>query len=408
MLSVSKNAVDKGLEISLLALWFGLAVSSAIVEIATVIALIFFIFSLFHKSTGPFKIDFKQWLPLAAYVLLCAASIIWSEYPKQSLRGSLKVLQQVFIFGAVIYCFRSKKQLGRFEWLTLVYVGIVIFDSLFQYQFGKDLLRGHVLADASAGPRVTGPFKTYGMLASYLIILIPFVVLLGLRLRNFDKRWGIWYYCLAIIPFLIYILLLTRTRGAFLAFIGGLFIFLVYRKMWAGILLSVSAVALLVFILPRSMLVHLDAQNKEQSITERYYLWERAIDVIKAKPWQGTGINTYAAAHAKYDRRKSWRVKNYYAHNGYLQIAAETGVPSLMFFLLFIFSTIHRSFKKLSHLHTPGAWLAPAGALIGTINFLIMAACDTVLHSPLPASTFWYLLGILFAYLRLPETSADH
>ena len=152
------------------------------------------------------------------------------------------------------------------------------------------------------------------------------------------------------------------------------------------------------------MLIHLDADRKEQSLVERYYLWDRAISVIKAKPLTGTGINTYAVAHQRYDTTKNWRVRNYYAHNGYLQLAAETGLPGLFLFLAFLIYQFVWSYRRLAQKKAAGEvtgyWI-PLGLLTSMAGFLVFAFVDTVLHNEQSAMTFWYLAGLQSAYLSL-------
>ncbi|MBI3313821.1 MAG: O-antigen ligase family protein [Candidatus Omnitrophica bacterium] len=149
--------------------------------------------------------------------------------------------------------------------------------------------------------------------------------------------------------------------------------------------------------IPRSTLIHLDAEGKEQSLVERYYLWDRAISVIKARPLTGTGINTYTKVHPKYDRTQNWRVRNYYAHNGYLQLAAEIGVFGLLAFLIFLGIFFIQGLRAGNFSDWDGQ--LRFGLLMGTLNFLIFVMADTVLHNPQPVMTFWFLLGLHRAYL---------
>ena len=143
------------------------------------------------------------------------------------------------------------------------------------------------------------------------------------------------------------------------------------------------------------MVIHLDITNKEQSLVERAELWHRAVDVVLMRPWTGTGINTYAVAHQKFDTRKSWRVQNYYAHNGYLQMAAEIGLPGTLAFVCFLFYWInrHRPRAKQNSSDAEIRW----GILGGLFAFLVFCMADTALHSPQPVMTFWYAMGLFGA-----------
>ncbi|MCM8775718.1 MAG: O-antigen ligase family protein, partial [Candidatus Omnitrophica bacterium] len=203
----------------------------------------------------------------------------------------------------------------------------------------------------------------------------------------------------------LYLLFLTRSRGAILSFILGFMVVLLLHRKYVMIFVLLAAGTVSLFVLPQRMTIHLDADGREQSIVERYYLWHRAWDVIEARPWTGTGINTYAVSHQKYDQTKNWRVQNYYAHNGYLQLAAETGLPSLILFLAFLIQYFRGALKRSVPSSQDGDILR-FGILAGILNFLIFAGIDTVLHNPQPVMTFWYLMGLQTAYQRITRISA--
>jgi O-antigen ligase len=153
----------------------------------------------------------------------------------------------------------------------------------------------------------------------------------------------------------------------------------------------------LLAIAPRGVIIHQDAQGKEQSIVERFELWKRALDVIEAKPWTGTGINTYNVAHEKYDKEQNWRVRGYYAHNGYLQLTAEIGLPGIFFFLFFLFMFFKRSLQTAHQVRGSPEEYIQLGFLIGLLAFLIYAAADNNLQSPPSLMFFWFLAGVLMA-----------
>ncbi len=379
-------------------LWAGLVFSSALVEIFFVISCILWLISKFREPSLRLLKDRSLMLPLFLFLAFSMLSILWSEYPDRSFRGIFKVLQQVVIFIMVADLFSEPKERLHFERFFLIFFVLLVVDGFFQYTFGKDFIRGFVAQGSMAGRRVSACFKTYTLFGNHLVCVLPFLLALGLRWRNIDRKWNDWYVALPAVVAGVVLLFLTRSRGAILALILGLAAYLIYKKRFAILgFLFVSLVGLIV-ILPSSMVVHLDGWNKEQSIVERYYLWDRALQVIKAKPLGGTGINTYASAHAHYDQRHNWRVQNYYAHNGYLQMAAEVGLPTLLFFLWFLFNYFRRSILYKRDQATPGQKLVITGLLLGLVNFLIFSAVDTMFHSPQAVMTFWFLLGLQIAY----------
>lgn len=406
------SALDKGNVLptlilgSLFTLWAALTFSNALVEISSSMALILWLVQGYVTKTWiPKNVPKDMLFYLLAFTAWSVLSIVWSEYPEKSVRGALKILQQVFIFLTVLGTFRREKDVDRFERFVLLFFAVIIFDCFYQYHFGKDLFRQWPGDPSAAGFRVTGPFGTYGKLGAHLTLVLPFIFFVGLYFRNHLKSWNLWYVASLQTFMGGLVLFLTRSRGAILALVLGTFITLIFRKKFIVAAFLSASLGLSYLVLPHNMIVHLDREGKEQSVTERFYLWDRALHVISAKPLLGTGINTYAAAHQQYDKTQNWRVRGYYAHNGYLQTAAETGIPSLILFVLFLFSYFFHSFRELLILRktktNPHQYLARLGLLTGILNFLIFAFVDTLLHNPQPAITFWYLLGLQLAYRNI-------
>jgi len=335
---------------------------------------------------------------LLAYCLIVILSYFWSEYPAASFRGVFKIAQQITVCILSSTLLTAKKESLRFfEMATLALVAWVCFNGYYQYFSGYDLMRHFPIAGFSEGGRITGSFKVYTMLAAFLILILPYLFFLTVyRFKN--KKIQIAACFVLGLSFME--LILTRSRGAILAMCLGVICLLFIKKYFKFLFLFLIVLGLAATLIPRRHLLHVNLEGKEQSIGERLQLWTRALDVIKAKPLTGTGINTYNSAHEKYDTHQSGRVKHYYAHNGYLQLAAETGIPSLILFLLFLLGTFVHILKIYWKSHHKDRHIL-LGLAVGIINFLLLVAVDTVLHSPQPAMTFWFMFGVIIAYADL-------
>ena len=372
-----------------------LTFSSALVEISFTLALGGW-FLLKIKDPEASGMRGKIGVALLGFVLICVASFFWSEYPRQSLRGIFKVLKQALVFWIAADTLADAKRLSWTNRVLVVLFLILGIDGAFQYVFGKDLIRHIPFEPASSGPRISASFKNYGLLASFVVTFLP---LLFSPFQK-DENKGLFFGRIAAILLGTLLLYWTRMRGAWLAFALGVafYLFWMKRKHFFFLFLLLGATGL--FLLPRHMKIHLDAEGKEQSIVERFVLWERAVDVIRARRLTGTGINTYTVAHQRYDRKQNWRVRNYYAHNGYLQIAAETGLPSLAFFLAFLFFYFSEALRSLRALEGISRNTL-IGIITGILNFLLFGGMDTVFHNPQAVLGFWFLAGWGMAYQRL-------
>lgn len=399
--------IDRIILGAMIVLLGALTFSSALVEISFVIAAALWIGARLWQGEFVSRLRaIPHFVWLFSYVALVLVTSIWSENYELSFKGILKVLQQFSIFVLAFDTFKTKENL---IFLVKAFLGIclvAIMNGFYQYGFGKDFIRGFTGEASSAGLRVSGSFKSYGLMGAFMAMAIPVCYgVLGYFNQGNSKK-------MVVLSFLavaggLTILFLTRSRGAALAFLLGTFALLVIARQFKILLFLAVLGGVGLAMLPKGMIIHLDAEGKEQSLVERYYLWDRALHVIKAKPLFGTGINTYAENHMAYDQTKSWRVKRYYAHNGYLQMAAETGVPSLAFYLMFIGTIFVSCMRYLFKRDTAKRYrMLVIGFFAGSLNFCILAIVDTVMHNPSSVMTFWYLLGGTLAALKL-ATSSD-
>ena len=384
-------------------------------------------FWILTKATARGSICTDRVFFAVASLLLISSSVsaFGSGYPETSFRGVIKLLKYVLVMLVAMDSFADTNSLKRLFIVGLFGFGLVISDSFIQNMLGRDLILHHPIQYANERIRLTGPYSSYGLLAAHIIATLPILVAFLLRKKaNFGvKEIGAGILLLAG----FYILYGTQSRGAWLAALASFLIFgVLIRKKWFLILLLAGGFAL-PFAIPRKILFHFDTFHREQSLTERSLLWRRAISVIKAKPWFGCGINTYIKNYSKYTQGKEWsamkeeaakneyahfgekeswripghpnQITDYYVHNGYLQLAAETGLVSLALFLILIGGAFRAGYRVLKY--GGGEDRIFSAALIASFSaLLIQAAVDTTLHNLQSAIMIWFFLGLLMAMGR--------
>ena len=69
------------------------------------------------------------------------------------------------------------------------------------------------------------------------------------------------------------------------------------------------------------------------AVLERLAHWQAAGEMIRYHPWTGVGFSNYEPVYSQY-ALMNWPIALGHAHNYYLNVAAELGVPGLVFYAL--------------------------------------------------------------------------
>ena len=193
------------------------------------------------------------------------------------------------------------------------------------------------------------------------------------------KKFPIWLYKLLLLltfVLVIAVLFLTQSRGAWLGTAVGLFIFLVWKD--KCFLLAIPLGALAVYLLANefglnslSDVLNLLDQGQDASLQSRLDIWARVISVVRDFPITGVGLDALSSVYPIYFNPFLFDeppVVLYHAHNSFLSVAIEMGIPALVLYVALLSSFVAM------------AWYAWKGAR--TINrVLIMGlVCGVVSH----------------------------
>jgi O-antigen ligase len=148
------------------------------------------------------------------------------------------------------------------------------------------------------------------------------------------------------------IILVTQSRGALIGLVvSGLIFFMIHsrgRRVKSFLAAAAVGIVLLPFV-PSSAWTRFAGMasltstttiaeaDPEGSAEARYNIWRVAGTIIKENPVTGVGLGVYPRAHAMYSPRVGVPVTAIGfrdTHSTYLNVAAETGLPGLVLFLL--------------------------------------------------------------------------
>jgi len=340
---------------------------------------------------------------LGFYIIAGIISIIGSVYFNDSLGAFFtKFLEGILLYFIITEVIKKDKDVYIIIILLFCSALVVSLDGIAQKFFtGTDIFRQMSMTRGG----ITAAFNHKNDLGGYLLfpILALFSVMLY-RLRRIilNKREQLSKYlflCYSLLFLLLnFIMLLTNSWGAWISLIVGILLlsFLMGKRAFVPIiillcLLSISCVLYPNFI-PQEYLF--DSQKQMNTLAGRLVNWKPAIAMIKDRPFFGFGLNTYMVASQMYLQSMMT-----YAHNCYLQMAAEMGIIGLLTFFALILRLFYANMILI--LRTAAADIAKQrmrylliGLLSGLFAFLLHSAVDTNLYSLQLNTLFWYMIGV--------------
>lgn len=198
------------------------------------------------------------------------------------------------------------------------------------------------------------------------------------------------------------VLVLSQSRGAWVAAAGSLFVLVVlrWRVMWVGAPLGILGAAVLAW---QGRLLPLVAQALQSDalggIEGRFEVWSRALYAVQDFVFTGIGMGTFSRVipllYPYFLQSPDAEVPH--AHNLFLQVAVDLGMPGLIAFLGMVLGTGVLVAQALRLLTREGesemAWLL-RGAAAGLGAALIHGLVDAVTWNTRPAFLVWAVWGL--------------
>jgi O-antigen ligase len=170
------------------------------------------------------------------------------------------------------------------------------------------------------------------------------------------------------VPLCAWALVLSRTRNAWLGTVAGLATVCFLRAPRTLVLVPIGLAAVLL-LRPATVVDRLTITDA--SSVDRYYMWQAGIDMIRDRPVFGQGPGMVPRVYADYRWREAPNLRVAHLHDNALQIAAERGIPCLVWWLWWVAAAMGDAWRELrAHRHSRGsgridpAWVAPAALAV--------------------------------------------
>ncbi len=359
-------------------------------------------------------------IALSVYVITIIPSFFNTAYPELSIKAFFtKVLKYVFLCIIISDVVTTRERLRDLFIVAFLSIVVITVDGIIQYYTSFDALHGYrsfkmrlpeipsglfwdFPSDSNAGgffkgfPTASFPFPN-DLSAWILLVLLPLscVAIFGMKKNGYRYLTG------ATSIALFYLFLLAKVRSAWLALgISMGYIAISKRKIWI--------VLLIIIVFAGSVLIKTEMTNNifsTGSFGDRVGMLGTSWQIFMNHPIIGNGLNTFFVNFMKY-RNDQWKdKKGSYAHNCYLQMAADTGIIGLAGFMFLIGAYFRVVICALRNIKDNFYRTALWGISIGVFAFLAHSLFDTNLYSLNLATLFWFYVGTSLAIINAAKTT---
>jgi O-antigen ligase len=175
--------------------------------------------------------------------------------------------------------------------------------------------------------------------------------------------------CALAVPLSAWALIISRTRNAWLGAISGLALIAILRAPRA---LAALAAGLAIVLLLRPPQVIERLTLRDASSLDRFYMWQAGLDMIRDKPVFGQGPGMVRAVYPRYRWPEAPNPSASHLHDNFIQIAAERGIPCLLFWLWLMLLLFRDAWRAARHAPLPGARLC-GGAALAVLGAVMVA-----------------------------------
>ena len=346
-------------------------------------------------------------IPIIMFMLMTLSGGVFSMGEGSLMRALVYVC---FICGyfLVKMMFRSERYVRRAMYALALSSAIVAAIGIAEYFLGSpSAIWQDATLFADIRGRVVSTFDNPNVLGEFLIFTIPVTLTLFATAKTVAEK----TVTLAAAVIDLGCLVLTWSRGAWLGLIiAGAFTLLFVSHKWlvAGILAAPAAAAGLMYagstVLSRLTSI---TNFSDSSTAYRIGIWKSALAMLKDTFFYGVGVGSGAFGAVFPYYAISGITKAEHAHSLYLQIAAETGVFTLIIFIVIAFFTVQKSLSFAKTAATKKNKLLAVGLLCGISAFLLMGFTDYVFYNYRICLLFWLMVGLSSAHIMSAKESSE-
>ncbi len=334
------------------------------------------------------------------------AAIPVSLTPERSLWSLASLLPPTAMFLMTLHL--SSRWRRRLAWVLLAGAVLAISLGGFQLVGGPDSpLRFYQQTNPN---RAVGVFSNANHLPTLILMAMPLVGMLASKAvlsRDPQKKGGGLTTSVSVGIFLVVGIVLSGSLAGYAMLLPvALGTFLLFRRRVVGKLSPAWGAALLILVAGFLAVAWTGPLNQQafeskftQHSTSRATIWSNTLEAIQDFAPVGSGLGSFSAVYRTYDDpSRATREFVNHAHNDYLELALELGLPAVLLMAAFFLWWLRRSVRAWRD-EFSGAPLARVGSIIVAI-----ALVHSLVEYPLRTAALAAVFAMACAFLVPPPS----
>ncbi len=230
------------------------------------------------------------------------------------------------------------------------------------------------------------------ILSAIFVLLLPVVFTIACTEKKSFLKWLAW----SALPVMLFGLLYTYSRQAYLAIGGAVAIYFVlfYPKVLKYLIVALGA-GLMAFksIANRIFYLFTPEYFAKSAKGGRIIRYQYAIEQWLEKPWFGQGLGRFGGAVATH-----YELTPFYVDSYYFKTLGEMGAIGLGALFALLLTTLAHVKRLIQRQTTPEHMLMVMGMFIGLLGLVIQNAVENIFEVPLMIIWFWAIVAIALTY----------
>ncbi len=273
-----------------------------------------------------------SYLPLILFVFWSVLSVIFSENIYVGFNGLRKVwiLLALCFLPGTLKNFKEKK-INFFVNFLALSLSVSSIYAIYQFLTTSNPILHRIKGFSDH------PMTFSGTLSLSLIFLV--IYLFESRSKN--------YFILISVILGFFALIFSLTRCYWIAVAISLIFYFLMKRKFKFLLFFIGTVTLFFLISPHFVKYRAEhiLDYRESGNKARIEMWKAGIKMIEKHPFFGVGINMVKIEGSKYLKNPDFPIGFFmHLHNDYLQMAAERGIPALIFYIIFFMMLLYYFF----------------------------------------------------------------